>query len=57
MREKVEEVLDKIRPALMSDGGNVELVDVADEHELNTGKRAEGIITFQDISYSENYCL
>ena len=30
MKEKVEEVLNKIRPALMSDGGNVELVDVAD---------------------------
>ena len=30
MREKVEEVLEKIRPALVSDGGNVELVDVND---------------------------
>ena len=30
MREKVEEVLDKIRPALVADGGNVELVDVND---------------------------
>ena len=30
MREKVEAVLDKIRPALISDGGNVELVDVND---------------------------
>jgi len=30
MREKVEAVLDKIRPALISDGGNVELVDVSD---------------------------
>ncbi len=30
MREKVEEVLEKIRPALMRDGGNVELVDVND---------------------------
>ncbi len=28
MRDKVEEVLNKIRPALMADGGNVELVDV-----------------------------
>ncbi|MBI4284272.1 MAG: NifU family protein [Chloroflexi bacterium] len=27
-REAVEGVLDKIRPALMNDGGNVELVDV-----------------------------
>ena len=30
MRDKVEEVLDKIRPALVNDGGNVELVDVDD---------------------------
>lgn len=30
MREKVEAVLDKIRPMLMADGGNVELVDVKD---------------------------
>ena len=30
MREKVEEALDKIRPSLIRDGGNVELVDVND---------------------------
>ncbi|MBT3362525.1 MAG: NifU family protein [Chloroflexi bacterium] len=30
MREKIEQVLDKIRPALMADGGNVELVNVND---------------------------
>ena len=30
MREKVEEVLNQVRPALVRDGGNVELVDVAD---------------------------
>ena len=28
MREQVEAVLDKIRPALQADGGNIELVDV-----------------------------
>jgi Fe-S cluster biogenesis protein NfuA len=28
MREKVEKALDKIRPMLMTDGGNVELVEV-----------------------------
>lgn len=28
MQEKVEMALDKIRPALMADGGNVELVEV-----------------------------
>jgi len=30
MREKVEEILNKIRPALKADGGDVELVDVKD---------------------------
>jgi Fe-S cluster biogenesis protein NfuA len=28
MKDKVEKALDKIRPALMADGGNVELVEV-----------------------------
>lgn len=31
MKEKVEKVLDQIRPGLIADGGNVELVDVSDE--------------------------
>ena len=30
MKENVDKVLDKIRPSLMADGGNVELVDVED---------------------------
>ncbi len=30
MKERVQEVLDKIRPALQADGGDVELVDVTD---------------------------
>jgi Fe-S cluster biogenesis protein NfuA len=30
VRKQVEEVLDKIRPALMMDGGNIELLDVVD---------------------------
>ncbi len=30
IQDKVEEVLDKIRPSLISDGGNVELVEVND---------------------------
>ncbi len=30
MREKIEAALDKIRPSLINDGGNVELVDVND---------------------------
>lgn len=29
MREKIEAALNKIRPALQADGGNVELVDVS----------------------------
>jgi len=28
MRERVEKIIDKIRPALQADGGNIELVDV-----------------------------
>ncbi|MBN2011719.1 NifU family protein [candidate division KSB1 bacterium] len=30
MREQVEKVLDKIRPSIAMDGGNVDLVDVKD---------------------------
>ena len=30
MREKVEEVLNQIRPTLLVDGGDVELVDVSE---------------------------
>jgi len=30
MKERIEEILNKIRPSLMRDGGNVELVDVND---------------------------
>ena len=30
MKEKVENALKKIRPSLMADGGNVELIDVND---------------------------
>ena len=30
MREKVEAALDKVRPVLRADGGDVELVDVKD---------------------------
>lgn len=31
MKEKVKEVLNKIRPQLQADGGDVELVDVSDD--------------------------
>ncbi len=31
MREKVEKALEKIRPMLMADGGNVELIDVSSD--------------------------
>lgn len=30
MKEKVEKALEKIRPSLQADGGNIELVDVTD---------------------------
>ncbi len=30
MRDKVEEILDRVRPSLRADGGDVELVDVKD---------------------------
>jgi Fe-S cluster biogenesis protein NfuA len=31
MRQQVEDALDRIRPALQRDGGNVELVDVEED--------------------------
>lgn len=31
MKEQVEKALEKVRPALMRDGGNVELVEVDDQ--------------------------
>jgi len=31
MKDKVEEVLGKVRPALQADGGDIELVDVTDD--------------------------
>ncbi len=31
MKDQVEQALEKIRPALMRDGGNVELVEVTDD--------------------------
>lgn len=30
MKDKIEEVLDKLRPMLMMDGGNIEFVDYKD---------------------------
>ena len=31
LREKVESTLDKVRPSLQADGGDVQLVDVGDD--------------------------
>ncbi len=31
IRDRVEAALERVRPGLMSDGGNVELVDVTDD--------------------------
>ncbi len=30
MKEKVQEIIDKIRPLLQRDGGDIQLIDVAD---------------------------
>lgn len=34
MRERVEEVLNEIRPSLQADGGDVELVSIDEEHGI-----------------------
>ncbi|MDP8217590.1 MAG: NifU family protein [Candidatus Theseobacter exili] len=31
MRERIEKSLEKIRPALQADGGNIELIDVTED--------------------------
>jgi Fe-S cluster biogenesis protein NfuA len=31
MKEKIQKVIDEIRPALQADGGNIELVDVQED--------------------------
>ena len=31
LKEKIEDALDKVRPALQADGGDVQFVDVDDE--------------------------
>jgi len=31
MKEKVEKALEKVRPMLVADGGNIELIDVSDD--------------------------
>ena len=31
MKEKVQKIIDEIRPALQADGGNIELVDVGED--------------------------
>lgn len=32
MRDKVQEVLEKVKPQLQADGGDVELVDITDDN-------------------------
>ena len=34
MKERVQKVIDKIRPYLQRDGGDIELVDVTDDGEV-----------------------
>lgn len=31
LKEKIEEALDKVRPSLQADGGDVEFIDVSDD--------------------------
>jgi Fe-S cluster biogenesis protein NfuA len=38
VRERVEAVLDKIRPSIQADGGNVELIDVNEDTKIVTVK-------------------
>jgi len=38
VKERVEAVLDRIRPAIQADGGNVELVDVNEDTKIVTVK-------------------
>ena len=45
MREQIEQALDKIRPALQRDGGDIELVDVEEgKQEVPKGEPGEIII-------------
>jgi Fe-S cluster biogenesis protein NfuA len=34
MKEKVQEVIEEIRPHLQADGGDIELVDVTEDNEV-----------------------
>jgi len=34
LKEKVEKILDEVRPALQADGGDVELVEVTDQNDV-----------------------
>ena len=31
MKEKIQKIIDEIRPALQADGGNIELIDVGED--------------------------
>ena len=39
MKERVQKVIDKIRPYLQRDGGDIELVDVTDDGEVKVRLR------------------
>ncbi len=45
MKDKVEDALKKIRPALQADGGDVELVDVADGIVKFVSGEAAAVVT------------
>jgi len=36
-KEKIEEILDKVRPGLQADGGDVELINITDDGIVDTG--------------------
>ena len=46
MHDRVDEVLNKVRPALVNDGGNVELVGVDDDQALKMDVK-----TVKDIDF------
>jgi Fe-S cluster biogenesis protein NfuA len=48
LREKVEEALEGIRPALQADGGNVSLVDIDEENGI-AKVRLEGACAYTGL--------
>jgi hypothetical protein len=56
MKEKVEEVIESIRPMLMADGGNVELVEVTKDGVVKlrlTG--ACGVLSNEHLYFADGH--